>query len=208
MQPTITITSNHLYPQLNESFPCPCSCRSEPWCRSPTKYSKTGDTKWVIVNRSQGHSDYIGHIDMVIVTYLVILVASPGDAWMPAVVRSKKRKREKRRTTLQIPTWSPTVVLTQPEPAWLRWADGKRYYQIGLIVLATSRPIKHYNVVPYISTCGVLLPKCQNINFEIRKCNRRDPDATNNRIASNTKHIEIEKHRHTHRIHTQISIST
>ena len=168
MQPTIT--SNHLYPQLNESFPCPCSCRSEPWCRSPTKYSKTGDTKWVIVNRSQGHSDYIGHIDMVIVTYLVILVASPGDAWMPAVVRSKKRKREKRRTTLQIPTWSPTVVLTQPEPAWLRWADGKRYYQIGLIVLTTiqtywtSQCRTLYYVVLYIYFCGVSLPKYQ---FEI-----------------------------------------
>ena len=48
--------------------------------------------------------------------------------------KSKKEKGNKGRTTPGIPTWSPTVVLTRPEHAWLRWADGKRHSHVGMVV--------------------------------------------------------------------------
>ena len=47
--------------------------------------------------------------------------------------RDKKEQKSKR-TTPGIPTWSPTVVLTGPDDAWLRWADGKRYCHRGMVV--------------------------------------------------------------------------
>ena len=54
----------------------------------------------------------------------------------------------KKRRKPRIPTWSPTVVLTRPEDAWLRWADGKRYYHLSMFLLVTSGKI-----------CGILTSK-------------------------------------------------
>ena len=60
------------------------------------------------------------------------------------VVKSNKKEvivlvfysvnKKNKRTTSRIPTWSPTVVLTGPGNAWLRWADGKRYSHCCMVV--------------------------------------------------------------------------
>ena len=63
----------------------------------------------------------------VIVCCIVERVGSPLLVWLREVFerlsrgsKSKKEKGIKGRTTPSIPTWSPTVVLTWPEHAWLR----------------------------------------------------------------------------------------
>ena len=40
----------------------------------------------------------------------------------------------KKHTALTIPVWSPTTVLGEPNPAWLRSSDGIRYIQGGMTV--------------------------------------------------------------------------
>ena len=50
-----------------------------------------------------------------------------------------------KRTTSRIPTWSPTVVLTGPGNAWLRWADGKRYSHCCMVVPANTNHLQYAN---------------------------------------------------------------
>ena len=42
--------------------------------------------------------------------------------------------KNKKHTALTIPVWSPTTVLGEPNPAWLRSSDGIRYIQGGMTV--------------------------------------------------------------------------
>ena len=52
-----------------------------------------------------------------------------------------------KRTTSRIPTWSPTVVLTGPGNAWLRWADGKRYSHCCMVVPANMCHLQYTNTL-------------------------------------------------------------
>ena len=62
-----------------------------------------------------------------------------------------------KRTTSRIPTWSPTVVLTGPGNAWLRWADGKRYSHCCMVVPAYKNHLR-YTHSSYIAISISILP--------------------------------------------------
>ena len=69
--------------------------------------------------------------------------------------------RKTKRTTSRIPTWSPTVVLTGPGNAWLRWADGKRYYHCCMVVLDHLCHLQHTNTLYFYiytttQTCTII----------------------------------------------------
>ena len=76
---------------------------------------------------------------------LHILVVQDTSSSCIGIWKFSRKRICKKRTTPGIPTWSPTVVLTGPDDAWLRWADGKRYCHHGMVVPDTNcyPPISH-----------------------------------------------------------------